>query len=138
MSLVRRDFLGFSWRSCSFILNTLVFYVFPFLSAFFSRWSVFFPFTQFSKSTWLVFFMHLVIIFNFTVENIYSGFCQCHIQEQFPKHCLNNRYTCIYKRNPQEKKEGIDICPFVLLQVVKNIPEVPKLNVFQVILQLDL
>ena len=103
---------------------------------FFPAGQFFFPFTQFSKSTWLVFFMHLVIIFNFTVENIYSGFCQCHIQEQFPKHCLNNRYTCIYKRNLP--REGIDICPFVLLQVEKNIPEVPKLNVFQVILQLDL
>ena len=47
--------------------------------------------------------------------------------------------THVYIREiSQEKKEGIDICPFVLLQVKKNITEVPNLNVFQVILQLDL
>ena len=48
-------------------------------------------------------------------------------------------YTCIDRRNLPRKNGGhrhLSLC--ILLQQEKNTPEVPKFNVFQIILQLDL
>ena len=45
-------------------------------------------------------------------------------------------HTCIERKHLSRKKGRLSLC--ILLQLEKNTPEVPELNVFQIVLQLDL